>query len=123
MSSSTKYCTTECKNQCENDSKCNEECMDYCLKQNNSNFMSDLFSGWKLFAMMSVCFLLLASCLYFVFKMNTSSQSQSYPYNVNSSFNPLSSMRPSGPMMSQYGQSMPQSGSMMPQTGPYNPYA
>ena len=120
MSSSTKYCTTECKNQCENDSKCNDECMDYCLKQNNSNFMSDLFSGWKLFAMMSVCFLLLASCLYFVFKMNTSSQS--YPYNVNSSFNPLSSMKPNAPMMSQTGSMMPQYGQPMPQTGSYNPY-
>jgi hypothetical protein len=54
--------------------------------------------------------------------MNTSSQSQSYPYNVNSSFNPLSSMKPNAPMMSQTGSMMPQTGSMMPQYGPYNHY-
>jgi hypothetical protein len=52
--------------------------------------------------------------------MNTSSQS--YPYNVNSSFNPLSSMKPNAPMMSQTGSMMPQYGQPMPQTGSYNPY-
>ena len=110
MSSTLKYCNTECESQCEQDKLCNQECLEYCLNENENNksgFMS-FFSGWKLYACICVALLLIGSCLYCVFKMNSSSSSynqfpqMSYSSRMSS---PYLSPMPYAPMP--YAPSMP----------------
>jgi hypothetical protein len=118
MLDTLKYCNSECESQCETDPVCNSECLMYCIKENSSSKshhdpFSGLFSGWKLWASIFCCFIIIMVIVSYAMSRGSSPNYGQNPYGQSSSMGPYFSM---GPPPQQPGFQQP--GFQQP----YNPY-